>query len=199
MGCLAAPNAWAFDTDRTIEGCEADAMTVSLGLPGRLSWDGERHTVGPWTFASHVRIECDGTTCQATTGRATITVEPDGWDSYDAAAVFDRIAVEQSRWFNRSATLMSAMSNVTRVVYRIDGSDASDIAQALGSGWVANDGSMRRVFIDDESISEIRISARTSLACAADASFCEVDVTTLIDVPDNPTSACPVANSASGF
>lgn len=196
-GCLVTSSAAAFDSDRTLSRCETDAVQASFGIAATLSWNGDHHAIGPWTFASHVRIVCDEDGCRARTGRATIAADPDGWNEHDTASVFERISVPESQWFNESAALLAAMSNVTRVIYRVDGTDAAEIAQALPSGWTADDGSRRRVFFDDDVVTGIRITARTSLACAADASMCEVDVTTLIEVPDHASTACPVAFSAS--
>lgn len=197
VGLLAVP-ATAFDADLRLTGCDAAAVVGALGDASGLSWTGELHAVGPWSFASHVRLSCDGESCRAEIGRMAVPVGPDGWDENDAAAVFNYVDAEQSAWFARSEPLLAAMDNVTRVVFRVAGEDAEDLSAAITDGWRGADGSRRQVFFDDDSVGGIRITARTSLACSIDGSTCEVDVTTLLDISAYASSDCPIASSANG-
>lgn len=197
VGLLATP-AFAFETDLRLTGCDAEAVGTVLGDAGGLSWTGEVHALGPWSFASHVRLSCDDGGCRAEIGRVAVPVGPDGWDESDAAAVFSYVEAEQSAWFAGSESLLAAMDNVTRVVYRVDGEDAEDLSAAITDGWRGADGSWRQVFFDDDRVGGIRITARTSLACSIDGTICEVDVTTLLDTSAHASSACPIASSANG-
>lgn len=197
VGLLAAP-ATAFETDLRLTGCDAEAVGAFLGDASGLSWTGELHALGPWSFASHVRLSCDGEGCRAEIGRVAVPVGPDGWDESDAAAVFSHVEAEQSAWFAASESLLTAMDNVTRVVFRVEGEDAEDLSAAINDGWRGADGSWRQVFFDDDSLGGIRITARTSLACSIDGSSCEVDVTTLLDTSAHANSACQIASSANG-
>ena len=197
VGLLAVPTS-AFDTELQLTGCEAEAAAAVLGTASGLSWTGELHALGPWTFASHVRLTCDGGTCRAAIGRASFPVGPDGWDQTDAAAVFDQVSADRSIWFADSEPLLAVMDGVTRVVYRVGGEDAEDLSAAITDGWRGADGSRRLVFFDDDSVSGIRITARTSVACSIDGTTCEVDVTTVLDVPAHVSSDCPIAPAPNG-
>ncbi len=197
VGLLATP-ASAFETDLRLTGCDAEAVGTVLGDAGGLSWTGELHALGPWSFASHVRLSCDGEGCRAEIGRVAVPVGPDGWDESDAAAVFSYVDAEQSAWFAGSEPLLAAMDNVARVVYRVEGEDAEDLSAAIADGWRGADGSRRQVFFDDDSVGGIRITARTSLACSIDGTICEVDVTTLLDTSAHASAACPIASPANG-
>ncbi|MEM8587648.1 MAG: hypothetical protein AAGG65_06265 [Pseudomonadota bacterium] len=196
-GLLAMP-ATAFDADLRLTGCDAGAVGTLLGDASGLSWTGELHAVGPWTFASHVRLSCDDENCRAEIGRVAVPVGPDGWDENDAAAIFSYVDPEQSSWFAGSEPLLAAMDGVTRVVYRVEGEDAKDLSAAIADGWRGADGSRRQVFFDDDSIGGLRITARTSLACSIDGTICEVDVTTVLDASAHASAACPIASSANG-
>ena len=196
-GLVATP-ATAFDADLRLTGCNAEAVGTLLGDAGGLLWTGELHAVGPWTFASHVRLSCDGESCRAEIGRVAVPVGPDGWDENDAASIFSYVDPEQSAWFAGSEPLLAGMDGVTRVVYRVEGEDAEDLSAAITDGWRGADGSRRQVFFDDDRVGGIRITARTSLACSIDGTICEVDVTTLLDASAHASAACPIASSANG-
>ncbi|MEM7445859.1 MAG: hypothetical protein AAF414_21235 [Pseudomonadota bacterium] len=195
---LTVSTASAFEASRHAGACETGALTSALGDTGSDIWLGARQRVGPWTFSSHVRVDCYQGACRIHTGRVTHAAGEIAWDHNDIAMVFQRIDASESIWFAGSEALLAAMPEVTRVVYRIGGEDAADLAQTVSTSWRAQDGSYRRVFIDDGLFAGIRVTARTSLACSIDGLYCEVDITTLTEVAAVPGAACPTAFSPNG-